>query len=106
MKTKLITYAAVAAIGFSMASCKKNRTEDLNLNMNGLENLGPDYVYEGWIIVDEQPVSTGVFTVNDAGTMSTTTFTVNQQDLEDAGTFVLTIEPLMIATPHHQMYTY
>jgi len=35
---------------------------DLTLNITGLQNLGADYAYEGWIMVDGAPVSTGTFT--------------------------------------------
>jgi len=49
-------------------------TSKLTLNINGLEDLGADAVYEGWIIVPttaktggvaaETPISTGTFTVD------------------------------------------
>lgn len=95
----MMTYTAIAAMGLFMASCKKNKSVDLELNISGLENLGADYLYEGWIIVDETPVSTGTFSVNDAGTMSATSFSVNQKELEDAASFVLTIEPANDSDP-------
>ncbi|MFD1552892.1 hypothetical protein DNU06_07990 [Putridiphycobacter roseus] len=93
MKKSKITLLAILSIGLVFTSCKKNKSVDLALNINGLENLGSTAKYEGWIIVDGDAISTGVFEVNDAGEMSTTTFEVNQKDLEDASTFVLTIEP-------------
>lgn len=93
MKKRTIAYAALMALSIAAISCKKNKTTDLTLNISGLENLGADFVYEGWVIVDGDPVSTGTFTVDDAGNMSATTFSVNQQNLEDATKFVLTIEP-------------
>lgn len=65
----------------------------LNLNIDGLENLGDGYTYEGWLIVNGSPVSTGTFTVNDNGALSSNTFNVTSSDLETASTFVLTIEP-------------
>ncbi|MFT5821964.1 MAG: hypothetical protein ACI8ZM_003220 [Crocinitomix sp.] len=97
MKKKLITYTAVAALAIFSVACKKNKIVDLTLNIDGLENLGSDFVYEGWIIVDDAPVTTGTFTVDDAGVMSSTTFDVNQKSLEDASTFILTIEPAVDA---------
>jgi len=39
----------------------------LRLDLSGLESLGPGYVYEGWIIVDGEPLSTGTFMVDAAG---------------------------------------
>ncbi len=77
----------------ALASCKKNKSVDLALNITGLENLGSEARYEGWIIVDGEAISTGIFDVDDAGNLSETTFEVNQKNLEDASTFVLTIEP-------------
>ncbi len=96
---KIIALTAVASLTILAVGCKKNKTVDLSLNVSGLENLGSDYVYEGWIIVEDEPISTGTFTVNDAGTMSATGFPVNQKELEDASTFVLTIEPSSDADP-------
>lgn len=65
----------------------------LELNIDGLENLGSDYTYEGWLIVDGNAVTTGLFSVNDSGEMSSTSFEVLTSDLESASTFVLTVEP-------------
>ncbi len=67
--------------------------QNLELNISGLEDLGPDYVYEGWIIVGGNPVTTGIFTVDGSGNMSQTSFPVNSNDLINATAFVLTIEP-------------
>ncbi len=78
-----------------MSSCTDPADEKstLDLNFSGLENLGADYAYEGWIIVDGEPVTTGIFTVDDSGNMSTSKFELDATDLENASTFVLTIEP-------------
>ena len=75
----------------------------LSLNISGLEDLGSSARYEGWIIVptlskstgvvEDTPVSTGVFTVNSSGTLSQTDFEVGATNLANATTFVLTIEP-------------
>ncbi len=76
-------------------------TDETNLTLDfvGLENLGPGYAYEGWLIVDGQPVSTGVFTVDDMGKLSGQVFHVAPEALEKATTFVLTIEPVPDADP-------
>ena len=58
-----------------------------------MEDLGSDFTYEGWIIVDGSPVTTGTFDVAADGTLSRTSFEVEAADLEAASTFVLTIEP-------------
>ena len=69
-------------------------TKSLTLNLTGLENLGPDFAYEGWIMVDGSPVSTGTFTVNDQGDLSQTSFDIASSNLDAATAFVLSIEPV------------
>lgn len=96
MKKILLTIAAVSALTF--VACNDDddntpKTSSLSLNVNGLENLGTDYVYEGWIIVGGAPVSTGTFNVNDSGELSESSFVVDSDMLSAATTFVLTIEP-------------
>jgi hypothetical protein len=65
----------------------------LTLNINGLEDLGADALYEGWIIVNGSPVSTGTFSVDANGNLSQTEFELDANELSAATTFVLTIEP-------------
>lgn len=84
-----------------MTACQKdeepmNQTPDnsnLSLSILGLEDLGSDYVYEGWLIVDSSPVSSGTFSVDADGALSKTSFSVKTSDLENATQFVLSIEP-------------
>jgi hypothetical protein len=71
----------------------------VTVNFNGLEDLGPDARYEGWLIVGGNPVSTGVFTVDGSGTPNPSSFTVSDADADNATTFVLTIEPFPDADP-------
>ena len=79
------------------AACKDsedtNPTGMLTVDITGMEDLGPDAIYEGWMIVGGSPITTGTFTVDENGKMSTNSFTVNAKDLADATRFVLTIEP-------------
>ena len=65
----------------------------LTLSFTNFPNLGPDWAYEGWLIVNGKPVTTGVFTVDDKGMASTTEFPVDAHALKNATAFVLTIEP-------------
>ena len=74
-------------------------TDTFNLSVNGLEDLGADYVYEGWIIVNGSPVSTGVFTVDANGTPSQTAFDVPSDELDEATAFVISIEPTVDNDP-------
>ncbi|MCH9028334.1 MAG: T9SS type A sorting domain-containing protein [Bacteroidetes bacterium] len=72
----------------------------LDLDINGLEDLGTNYQYEGWLIVGGLPVTTGTFTVDAGGVLDQTIFSVNLSDLINATTFVLTIEPIPDPDPN------
>ncbi|ULC58691.1 anti-sigma factor [Flaviramulus sp. BrNp1-15] len=93
-------FLAVFAIGIFATACSNDddntpTTASLTLNLDGLEALGDDYVYEGWIIVDGAPVSTGVFT----SVTFPQSFTVDATQLANATTFVLSIEPAIDTDP-------
>ncbi len=85
-------------IALIFASCESDDDADpkknLMLNISGLEDLGSSAIYEGWIIVDGAPKSSGTFSVNGSGTLSKTSFSLDATDLEKATTFILTIEPI------------
>jgi len=87
-------FLAVLAIGIFATSCSSDddnnpSTSELVLNLNGLEDLGNDFVYEGWIIVNGAPVSTGRF----SSVTFPQSFTLDTDQLAMAAKFVLTIEP-------------
>lgn len=96
---------SLAILGMFFLSSCSNDEDDVSVNSNvtldidGLSNLGANYKYEGWIIVDGAPVSTGVFSVNDAGELSQSTFSVKTTDLNSATKFVLSIEPANDSDP-------
>ena len=101
MKTQKMILMLLAAAAI-LASCKKDDEEpmepattkkSITLDITGLEDLGSDYVYEGWIIVNGAPVSTGTFMVDGSGMLSKQTFELNASDVDAASTFVLSIEP-------------
>ena len=75
-------------------------SQTVTLGINGLEDLGANYQYEGWLIVSGMPVTTGTFTVDGSGMLSQTVFGVNISDLINATTFVLTIEPIPDPDPN------
>jgi len=90
----------VIAVFIGMTGCSNNdnpsnppATGELTLNISGLEDLGSAAKYEGWIIINGTPKSTGKFTVGANGQLSSNTFTVDKSDLDNATKFVLTIEP-------------
>lgn len=99
MKQKIVT---LMAFGMLLASCSKSETAatpQLKLNLIGLENLGANFKYEGWIVVNGLPVTTGTFTVNDQGVLSVTAFDVDATQLANATKFVLSIEPTVDTNP-------
>jgi len=61
---------------------------DLTLNLANLDPLDNGFEYEGWIMVNGTPQSTGTFT----NPNSTQTFSVPTADLEIATAFILSIE--------------
>ena len=89
--------------GIFVISCKNNddpaATKGLNLNINNLAASSDTEQYEGWIIVDGAPVSTGTFTVAENGTLSQSTFQIDAAMLDAATTFVLSIEPIPDSDP-------
>jgi len=89
MKIRSILFLAIVLV---MSSCSDDETS-LGLNFQGLEDLGSSYVYEGWLIVDGSPISSGRFSVDSNGNPSQSDFELNQEDVDKASTFVLTIEP-------------
>lgn len=96
---KKVFLLAFVALGFIAVSCHDDddnpTTSNLTLNLQGLEALGSDFVYEGWIIVNGAPVSTGTF----SSVSFPQSFEVDSDDLEAATTFVLSIEPSIDTDP-------
>jgi len=74
-------------------------TRALAIAFEGLEPLGADYVYEGWLIVDKMPVSTGIFRIDEDGMPTISEFEVTAENADAATLFVLTIEPAVDDDP-------
>jgi hypothetical protein len=89
----VLSVALLVACGDNDDEIMQPTTSTLALNISGLEDLGSGYLYEGWIIVDGSPVTTGTFSVNGSGQLSQTEFELDADDLDMAAAFVLTIEP-------------
>ena len=88
--------ALVMSLSFIAVSCNDDdgpTSGNLVLDLSGLEALGSGFAYEGWLIVDGSPVSTGVFTIDESGVASQTSFEAENSDLTAATKFVLSIEP-------------
>jgi len=69
-----------------------DRTVVLDIDAN-LPILGEDFVYEGWIVADRVPVSTGRFAVDGTGLPQENSFTLDEELAIAGNLFVLTIEP-------------
>ncbi len=80
-------------------TARVHRVLQLSLDMQGLEDLGGAYVYEGWIIVEGDPVSTGRFSVDEDGELSRNMFYIDEEDAASADAFVLSIEPYIDNDP-------
>ena len=97
---KVLNLALAFTIATLFIACSDDNetvatTGDLTVDLTGLEELGSDFVYEGWLIVNGSPVSTGTFT----SVSFPQTYTVGIDDLESASTFVLSIEPAVDSDP-------
>ena len=92
-----ILLTTLLTLFLAFTSCKKDKDDpakkELTIAFSGLEDLGDNFAYEGWIIVNDKPVSAGVFDVDANGTLSKTTFELEASDINNAKAYVLTIEP-------------
>ena len=89
---KVLNLAIAFTIATIFVACNNENeptTGNLTVDLTGLDELGSNFVYEGWLIVDGKPVSTGTFT----SVSFPQTYTVAINDLETATKFVLSIEP-------------
>tara|TARA_R110001606_G_scaffold246806_1_gene394871 strand:+ start:845 stop:1720 length:876 start_codon:yes stop_codon:yes gene_type:complete len=96
----VLKLAYFCALIVTFASCNSNDDEisttgNLSIDLTGLEELGSNFVYEGWLIVNGNPVSTGTFT----SVSFPQSFTVGINDLNTATKFVLSIEPAVDSDP-------
>ena len=102
-KRTLFALATILSLGV-LAACgpmdeeqtdgDKTSKSTLTLSGSSLPSLGGDYVWEGWLVVDGSPKSTGRFSVEDG--KSEYNFEVDGDLAKKArkgGKFVLTIEP-------------
>ena len=104
MKKAFVSFVLVSTLLILMLiSCtsdsNNNELKTLHLNINGLEPLLGGLLYEGWAIIDGNPVTTGKFNIKDGKIVDTSgneisngEFSVSQ-DLSTASRIVVTIEP-------------
>lgn len=70
----------------------------VGLTFEGLEPLGPDAVYEGWLIIDGAAISSGTFNITPTGHVLPIT-SPHVAGADRASLFVLTIEPAVDPDP-------
>jgi len=90
---KKITILATIAIGLVFVSCSKNEEETektITQSFQNLPDLGTNYVYEGWLIVGSEKISTGRFTHTEGVNYSSGLIDIEKANA--ATTYVLTIE--------------
>jgi len=105
IKSKIGLFATILAL--VLIACNDDNadnvghpmTAELTLEFLRLEDLGPDYLYEGWVIVESVPISTGTFSVDLTGVASPSQFTVDSEVLSKATKFVVSIEPNPDSSP-------
>lgn len=84
-----LTALLLLTLTLSIQPLQANQATMIDLSFTGLTNLGEDYVYEGWVMVDGAPVTAGRFTVDADGNPSETMFAIDSS----ATAYILTIEP-------------
>ena len=91
-KNKFLALGAIVLGTLAFTACSSDdegpATAELSMEVVGLETLTAGARYEGWIVVDGTPVSTGTFT----STTNNQTFRVNAAQLNDATEFIISIE--------------
>ena len=89
---------ALTSLALAAAACggdddPSTATRTLGLSFTGLTPLGADYVYEGWILVNGAPVTTGRFTISSKllspTTAATLEVTITRFTLADLSTLLM-----------------
>ena len=77
------TYFLILIIGLTTTiSCSNDDSpavvaqKTLTLKLNWLEDVGENFIYENWLIVDGSAVAAGTFSVNSEGALSETKFLI------------------------------
>ena len=99
LKSLILVFGFLISV-FTLSHPVTAQTQDINLTItfSNLADPGEDH-YEGWLIVDGSPVSTGKFTVNSAGKLvdldgnEISSFTVKSVNTDKLSKFVLSLEP-------------
>lgn len=91
---KITVKFALLALTIFAASCSESNDiteQTITQSFQNLPELGDNYVYEGWLIVGNDKISTGRFSSSEASNFSSNALDIIA--VENATTYVLTIEP-------------
>ena len=103
MTHRITNLLLLLSLGIFLSACSTDSGSsdaELTLELNGLETLQNGFHYEGWLILEDGPITTGKFNVNsngvlvdlDGNSITNGQFTI-MEDISTASAFVLTIEP-------------
>lgn len=98
MRKSLILLLAGMAVLLLAPLTASAQSSPVNVRFDGLEPLGASAVYEGWLIIDGAPQSTGTFNLDSNGNL----IEVRNQPVANAASataYVLTIEPAVDPDP-------
>lgn len=91
--------ALVACDGNDDQTSSANEIQTLSIATTNLEPLGSDYNYEGWLIINGQAISAGIFDIEN-GAPAPSSFEIAAEDADAATHYVLTIEPAVDDDPN------
>ena len=97
-KTMILLAAFLVAALLAPLTASAQSTPVVDLKFQGLEPLGASLVYEGWLVIDGTPQSTGTFNVDSLGNFVNV---INKPvaNAAAATAFVLSIEPVVDPDP-------
>ena len=101
MKKKVLFIAGAtlaSTLAAPVAASAAPGSEAVELSFEGLEPLGSELVYEGWLIIDGAPESTGTFNIDADGNIVVIN-DIDVENAEDSTAFVLTLEPAVDPDP-------
>ena len=100
MKKFLALFVLIGTLlTLGLSACSNDELRTLRLTINGLEPLSGGLLYEGWAIINGNPVATGKFNVNNGNIVDASGNEISNgdfdvsQDLSTASRIVITIEP-------------
>ena len=98
-----VPYVGTRALSAFYSEAAYNLNDDtlveMNLEFSGLPELGPDFVYEGWLVNSGGPITSGRFEVGHKGQLVPGRFVADPSNVSDGTVFVLTIEPRVDTDP-------